>query len=147
MEVITDFPERLHEGMTVFIGADHQPGNIISIRPHQKGRLIRLDNCEDAQSAGKFRNQYVYVSSTDLPPLAEWEYYHHQLLGVRVTTEEGQYLGIIEKILNTGANDVFILRSDSGNEILIPAIESVLKEIDIENGEMKIHLLPGLIQD
>jgi 16S rRNA processing protein RimM len=87
----------------------------------------------------------VYVRADDRPPLAEGEYYHHQLLGLRVVSDEGQFLGRITKILDTTANEVYVVRPDSGPEILLPAIEEVILVIDVDKGEMQVHVLPGLL--
>jgi 16S rRNA processing protein RimM len=145
MEVITDFPERLRSGVTVYVGEAHQPQRIRSRRIHGKGLLVAFDSTSDPDTAGQFRNQLVYVRSDDRPPLSEGEYYHHQLLGLAVVSDEGQALGRLAQILGTGANDVYIVRPEAGAEILLPAIDEVILEINLERGEIKVHLLPGLI--
>ena len=93
------------------------------------------------------RNELVYVRADDRPPLAEGEYYHHELIGLRVVDESGDILGILVQILDTRANDVYVVRPQAGPEILLPAIESVILDIDLEKGEIRVHLLPGLIAD
>jgi 16S rRNA processing protein RimM len=103
-----------------------------------------LEPYNDPESAGELRNQMVYVRADDRPPLPEGEYYHHQLLGLDVVSEQGEYLGHLTQILGTGANDVYVIRPESGPELLLPAIESVVLDIDITHGEMKVRLLPGL---
>jgi 16S rRNA processing protein RimM len=79
--------------------------------------------------------------------LPEGEHYHHELLGLQVFSDEGQLLGALTQIMVTRANDVYIVRSDTGSEILLPAIESVILEIDLEQGKMVVHLLPGLLSE
>lgn len=145
MEVITDFPERLKPGVEVFMGEDLQPLHIQSTRWHKQLLLILFNEYHDPESAGECRNQLVYVPTVDRPALPEGEYYQHQLIGLRVISSDGDDLGSIEKILDTGANDVLILRSPQGSEILLPMIESVIGEIDLEQGEMRVNLLPGLV--
>ena len=146
MEVVTDFPERLHTGMVVYVGEDHQPQHVASLRPHDLVLLISFSGYDTPEDIGRLRNQTVYVRTEDRPALAEGEYYHHQILGLKVIEENGNALGILTDILETGANDVYIVQpAGGGREILLPAISDVVREIDLEQGTMTVHLLPGLI--
>jgi len=147
MEVITDFPERIRQGKTLFIGENHQPMSVASRRVHANNLLLAFDGIDSPEEAGKLRNLWVYVLASDRPPLSEGEYYHHQLIGLRVTSEDGNELGNLVSILETGANDVYIVRSENGREVLLPAIETVILDIDLIKGQMLVHLLPGLLPD
>lgn len=147
MEVITDFPERLRPDVTVFIGETHQPFLIHCSRKHGQALLISFQDYSNIEEVGHLRNQMVYVRADDRPPLPEGEYYYHQLLGLRVITEDNRFIGTLTRILETGANDVYIVRSDSGKEVLLPAIKTVVREIDVDGGEMRVHILPGLIPE
>lgn len=147
MEVITDFPERIRQGKTLHIGENHLPMKVISRRVHAGNLLLAFDGIETPEEASRLRNQWVYVPAGEIPPLAEGEYYHHQILGLQVKNEDGSELGQVSDILETGANDVYVVRSLSGNEILLPAIQSVILVIDLEKSEMIVHLLPGLLPD
>ena len=145
LEVITDFPERLQPGVTVLVGEEHQPLRILSRRGHNKGLLVRFNEYTTPETVGVLRNSLVYVTTSDRPPLPEGEYYHHQLLWLRVLDDDGHDLGRIIEILSTGANDIYVVRGESGPDILLPAIDAVIREIDLENGLIHAHLLPGLI--
>jgi len=147
MDVSTDFPERLRRGVQVFVGEDHRPMRITHRRVHQNALLISLEGVDTAEQAGELRNSFVYVRADDRPKLPEGEYYHHQIIGLRVVTETGRLLGVLTQILETGANDVYIVQPEQGPEILLPAIEAVIGEIDLERGEMRVHPLPGLLPD
>jgi 16S rRNA processing protein RimM len=144
MDVLTDFPERIKAGAQVYLGEQHQELIIKSRRGHTSGFLISFEGFESTESVGEFRNQYVYVLANDRPPLPNGEYYHHQMLGLSVISEEGEILGELSSVLETGSNDVYLVRSDAGKELLLPNIRSVVKEIDLDKGEMRVHLLPGL---
>ena len=85
--------------------------------------------------------------SQDDNPLPEGQYYHHQIIGLKVLTQQGELLGTIIEILETGANDVFVIRPSNGREILIPDTDEVILQIDLDKGQMIIHLLPGLLPD
>lgn len=145
LEIYTDFPERLEPGVTVYVGESYQPMRIRSRRASNKVLLLGFDNYKDAESAGELRNQLVYVRADDRPPLPEGEYYHHQVIGLQVVSDEGQELGKVTHILDTGANDVYVVRSGNGPDILLPALASVILHIDLEAGRMLVHLLPGLL--
>lgn len=148
MEILTDFPERLRSGLTVFVGEEHAEHKIRTRRRHGNNMLLlNLDGYQTPEQAAELRNQYVYVRSDMIPALAEGEYYHHQLLGLTLISETGQRLGVLEQILETGANDVYLVRAENGREILLPAIDDVILAIDLAAGEMKVHLLPGLLDD
>ena len=144
MEVKTDFPERLSQGVYVYLGEEFEQLCINSIRSHGNLLLIKFDSIDDPETAGQYRNNLVFVRVDDRPKLPQDEYYHHQLLGLRVVNDEGQKLGILEGILETGANDVYLVRTNDGSEILLPAIKSVILDIDLERSVMLVHLISGL---
>lgn len=145
MDVLTDFPERLQVGVTVYVGDAHQPLRIRRRRGHAAALILAFEGYTDSDQAGELRSQMVFVRADDRPPLPDGEYYHHQLLGMRVSSDEGQELGTLAQILETGANDVYIIRPETGPEILLPAIEGVILEISLASREMRVHLLPGIL--
>jgi 16S rRNA processing protein RimM len=145
MEVLTEFPERLVPGMAYFVGPEHLPLKLVKLRNHKDGLIITFEGYDTPENVGELRNQMVFVITADRPPLPEGEYYHHQLIGLRVVSESGETLGMISSILETGANDVLIIQPSDGQEILIPLIDPVIQDIDLELGEVHVQLLPGLI--
>lgn len=145
MDVHTDFPERIKPGITFFVGEAYQPMTLASNRPHHKGMLVRFRGIKNPEDAGLFRNTWVYVTSGSRPKLPDGEFYHHQLIGLNVTDEEGTLLGTLVDIIETGANDVYVVRDNKGRELLLPAIPEVVLEIQLANGQMRVHLLDGLI--
>jgi 16S rRNA processing protein RimM len=147
MEVITDFPERLKRGVTVHVGSDYIPKTIKSVRTQNQLLLVAFEGCESPEAASDLRSQLVFVPSAGVPSLEEGEYYHHQLLGLIVMDEDQRLLGTITDILETGANDVYVVTRDSGPDILFPGTDEVILDIDLVAGVMKIHLLPGLLDE
>ncbi len=139
MDILTGFPERLKAGKNVFVGEAHQPVRIVSMRGHDRSLIIRLAGLETPEEAGRYRNAILYVRSTDLPDLPEGEYYHHQLLGLAVVDEAGQRLGTLDHILETGANDVYVVKNADGKELLLPAVEEVILAVDLERGEVRVR--------
>ena len=146
MDILTDFPERLSCGSLLYIGETHQEIRLNSIRPNGTTLLVSFAGYTTPETAGEFRNQIVFVPAADRPPLPDGEYYHHQLIGLRVVSDEGRDLGVLREILETGANDVFVVRPSMGSDILLPAIDPVILQVNLEQGEMLVHLLPGLVE-
>jgi 16S rRNA processing protein RimM len=147
MDVITDFPERIKAGITVFVGQQYQQQIIHSVRQNAGTLLVTLEGFNTPEEVGTLRNAYLYVPTADRPPLPEGEYYHHQLIGLPVVTDEGQKLGVLAEILENAANDIYVVRPDLGPEILLPAIDTVILDIDLQQGEIRVHLLEGLLPE
>jgi 16S rRNA processing protein RimM len=139
MDLLTDFPERLVPGKRLYLGEEHLPVQIRSVRPALQAVLIAFEEFEDRDQVAAFRNQYLYVRADELPPLPEGEYYHHQLLGLMVFDREGHSLGVLTEILETGANDVYVVRDEQGREILLPVIEGVILEVDLETHRLIVN--------
>lgn len=144
MTILTDFPERIQAKKRLFVGEQHDPLVVRSLRNHAEGLLISFYGFDTPEAVGRFRNQYVFVEAAGLPPLPQGEYYHHQLIGLQVFSEDGQCLGRLTEILETGANDVYVVTDDAGGELLLPAIPEVILDVDVERSRMRVHLLPGL---
>ncbi|MBM3143365.1 MAG: 16S rRNA processing protein RimM [Chloroflexi bacterium] len=149
MSVWTDFPNRLTPGARLYVGDDHELVEVRSSRWHDQDLLIGFEGYQDRDHVGVFRNQSVYVRAEEIPALAEGEIYLHQLLGLRVIRDEdNSALGTVINLIETsGANDVFVVRTEDGVEWLLPDIETVILDINIARGEMRVHLLPGLLPD
>ena len=145
VELLTDFPERLVRDKVLFIGANKERVVIRSSRQHADGILLAFTGFDDPESIGQYRNQLLYVAGTDIPELPEGEYYYHELLDLSVVEEDGHELGRIAEIIETGANDVYVVIDESGRELLIPVIPDVIREMDLDAGVVTVRLLPGLI--
>lgn len=144
MDVHTDFPDRIKAGRKVYIGGDHEAATFGSVRGHAKGLLVTLRGHDTPETAGRFRNRWVYVKAKDVPPLPEGKHYKYEMIDLDVVDDNGSALGKLAEILETGANDVYIVRDEAGKEILLPAIPSVVLNVDMEARIMKVHLLEGL---
>ena len=144
MDLHTDFPERIKSGRKVFIGENHQPLTLDTVRPHDNGLLVSIRGVDTPEEVGKYRNQWVYVKASDVPPLPKGMHYQYELIDLDVVDENGNLLGKLVEILETGANDVYVVRGDSGKEILLPAIPSVILDLDMGRRLLRVHLLEGL---
>jgi 16S rRNA processing protein RimM len=123
----------LRRGAEVRLGPDHT-----------RKIFLELDGVDSREAAELMRGQEIALPLEDVPPLPQDTYYRWQIIGLRVLSEDGEELGTISEILETGANDVYIVRDPAGQELLLPAIESVILEVDLEAGVVRVHLIPGL---
>ena len=151
VEIITNYPERLVQHAYFYLAHPNSPEvahryTVEGLRFHAKVLLLKLDGCDDRNAADELRGMLVQIPVEEAVPLEEGEYYLFQLVGVRVETESGEWLGQIVDVIETGANDVYVVRGSRG-EVLLPAIDDVILELDLESKHMVVHLLPGLLAE
>jgi 16S rRNA processing protein RimM len=144
MEVLTDFPERLASNLRVFVGESHRPCTVASRRFHNNGLLIKFEGIDTPEAAGAFRGQSVYVTVADRPALPSGQYYHHELVGCNVVDENDESIGTLSEILQTGANDVYVVKTVVGGELLVPVLASVVLLIDADRQLIRVRLPEGL---
>ena len=142
VEVVTDFPDRFTPGKVVYLNG--YPFEIELCHPHKQHLLVKLATVDSVEAAEKLRGQDLTISGSELHPLPEGQYYTFQLIGLDVVTTKGKRLGQITDIMSTASNDVYIVEGKQG-EILIPAIEDVVKSIDLKKGKMVIEAIEGLL--
>lgn len=140
--VATDFPQRFAPSSTVYI--NQQPMTIDSTEWHRGKAIIKLNTINSIEDAEKRQGQLVEIHHSQLHPLPEGQYYHFQLIGLEVWTTHEELLGNITDILTTPSNDNYLVSGDKG-EILIPAIEDVVKSIDLNKGRLVIEPIEGLL--
>lgn len=117
---------------------------IAGVRFFKNMVILRFKGMDDISDVQKYRQKGLYVRREDAVELAENEYFIADLIGLLVQTDEGEELGTLVNVLSTGANDVYVVRTASEEEVLLPAIRPCIKEIKIEEGSMLVHLMPGL---
>jgi 16S rRNA processing protein RimM len=133
-------------GSVIYLGEKHIPKNLISIRPHNQGLIIQLDEIINPEQAGQFRLQRIYVLSIiKRRELKSGEYYSDEIIGLSVRNDLNQILGKVSEVIETGANDVYVVSEPGQRDILLPAIPDVIQNIDIDKGESTVHILPGLM--
>ena len=138
LDPMTDFPERIRRGKTVYAGENHQLLTIARVRQKPPFLLVGFREITDETQASEFRNTLLFVKTSDLPELPEGEYYFHQLIGLEAVNEAGDHVGTLYEILETGANDVYVIRKDDGTEELVPDIPQYIQQIDVKNHFIKI---------
>jgi 16S rRNA processing protein RimM len=142
VEPLTDFPERFAVGCILYVDGVAHP--IERCRWHKGKVYIKLSGTDSASAADALRQRFLELPEEELKPLAEGEYYQFQILGLKVRTTEGQPLGKVSQILSTGSNDVFVVHGEGG-ELLIPALDDIVKGIDLNKGWMEVELVEGLL--
>ncbi len=101
-----------------------------------------IDNINDVE---KYRKSKLLVPRKNAVRLSKDEYFIADLMGLEIRDEDGERIGTLESVLETGANDVYIIKLDDGRELLLPAIKQCVLEVDVEAGFMRIHILDGLL--
>jgi 16S rRNA processing protein RimM len=144
-EIFTDFPERLRPKSAIYLGEKHVKLIIASQRPHNEGLLLGFKGITTPEKAGRYRNQILSIAESEASELPKGEFYFHDLLDMEVVDEAGNLLGTLTEILETGANDVYVVTDSAGRELLLPAISEVVLDVDLDTKTMKVRLLPGLV--
>lgn len=119
---------------------------VVSARPHKGDWLVEFAGVRDRDEADALAGFELSVDASRLPALPEGTYYNYQLEGLRVVTVSGEDLGEVEEVLDTGANDVAVLRGPRG-EILVPLVGHVVREVNLKEGKMTVELIPGLVPE
>ena len=137
----TDNPQRFSQGSHFL--AKGQTLQIEQCRYHKGMALIKFCGIDSQEDAERLRGLTLEVASDGVPSLSHDSYYHFQILDMQVWTSAGELLGLVEDILSTGSNDVYVVR-DEKIEILVPALQDVIVDVDVENGRMIVDLPEGL---
>ena len=106
--------------------------------------IIKFKNIDTIDEAETLRNSYILVDREVLGELPEGVYYIADLMGLKVFTEENEYLGIVDDVFSTGSNDVYVVKNENGSEKLLPGIDEVIKNINLEEGKIIVNLIKGL---
>ncbi len=118
---------------------------IEEVKYHKNMVLVKFEGIDKIEQAEELRNSYLTISRDSVEELEEGRYYIVDLLGLDVYTDEQVLLGTLDDIFNTGSNDIYVVKNKEGKQILLPAIEDVIKQVDLENKKIIVHLLPGLV--
>ena len=116
-----------------------------NVRYHKNMVLLKLENINNPEDAEMLKNAYLEIDREDAIPLEEGTYFIADLIGLEVYSDEGNLLGEVEDIYNTGSNDIYVVKDELGKQILLPGIKDVIKDVQIENAKIIVHLIPGLI--
>lgn len=142
----TDDPARFKKLKNVILdtGKEKIDLEIAGVKFFKNMVILKFKGIDDINDVEKYRKKSLYVTRENAVKLEKNEYFIADLIGLKVRTDEGEDLGEIADVLQTGANDVYVIKQADGEEILLPAIRDCVKEVEIEAGRMCVHLLPGL---
>ena len=119
---------------------------IKSVRGVKSPFIVKFEGVDSIEAAQSLSGQEVLVAKEDFESLPEGEYYRFEIEGLKAFDDTGKYYGVIEEIIATGSNDVYVVRGD-GKEWLVPMIDSVVQNIDMEEGKLIFHCVEGLFED
>lgn len=151
VELHTDFPERFAAGVTVWMGTELVDYAVTGAREHKGMILLTVEGVDDRSTAESLRGEWLFIPEDAAMELPEGDYWVHDIIGLSVVDEEGQVLGRVTDVLQTGANDVYIVAPtegvNRGRELLIPAIADVIQTVDVAAGLLTIRVVPGLLEE
>lgn len=144
----THFPERFQRLDRVFAGSGEcwQPLHVKGVRPHRQFLLIRFAEINDRNAAEGLKGMLLAVPPDERWPLPEGHFYVDDLMGMVVCDENGKRLGTIRDVLETGANSVLVVQ-ESKEELLIPMLKTVIREVDLSGRVMRVQLPLGLLEE
>ena len=142
----TDDPMRFKKLKKVFLdtGRERLEFEVQSVRFFKQFAIVKFKGIDNINDIEKYKGKGIFVPREDAVPLDEDEYYIADLIGMEVFTEDGHF-GVVKDVMETGANEVYIIESDEHGEVLIPAIRQCVLDVNVEEKKMKIRLMDGLI--
>lgn len=143
---LTDFPERFTDMKSVLVktGDRMERRAVERTYRHKKFAVLKFAGVDDMDAALELKNSLLLVTRDELTPLPEGSYYIFDLVGLEVRTVDGRPLGAIADVIQTGANDVYVVENPGRKQLLIPALKQVVRQIDLAAGNMVVELPPGL---
>jgi len=143
---LTDYPQRFLDMRKVTVVRDqhYDEYGIDAVKRHKQMILLKLSKIDDMNAALSLKGALLQVRRTQLVKLPADTYYIFDLLGLEVYTVEQEYLGIVKDVLQTGANDVYVVANEQGDTVLIPALKAVVQEINFETRQIRVDLPEGL---
>ena len=142
----TDDVNRFKKLKTVILdtGREQMTLSIESVKFFKNMVILKFKEFNNINDIEKYKGKDLLIRRDQAVKLAPNENFITDLIGLKVVTDEGKEFGTLTDVLQTGANDVYVVKNDKGEEILVPAIKDCVKNVDIEGGEILLHLLPGL---
>ncbi len=143
----TDDPKRFKKLKTVLLESkkERKQVKITSVKFVKNLVVLKLEGIDDRDTAETYRQAGLFVTREQAVPLSEDEWFIADMYGLAVSTDEGEALGVLDDVLQTGANDVYVVKTPEGKEILIPALKQCILDVNMEARTMTVHLLPGLV--
>lgn len=118
---------------------------IESVKFFKKYVIVKFKGYDPINDVEKYKNAKLWITRDKAVKLAKDEYFVADLIGIQVVTDDGEAFGVLKDVLATGANDVYIVTRPDQSEVLLPAIKECIRNIDMEQGCMTVHIMDGLL--
>ncbi|MCR6544220.1 ribosome maturation factor RimM [Dehalobacterium formicoaceticum] len=142
---LTDYPDRFYRTPRVWIDGINHLVEMEEIREQMDKFLIKFHGVDDRDEAAKLSNRHLAIDQEQMIELPPGHFYHFQIIGLQVYEPQGTLLGDLVEIIETGSNDVYVVERAGKKDLLIPALKSIVREIDIHDQKrMVVDLPPGL---
>lgn len=126
-------------------GREHLPLEVESVKFFKQFAIVKFKGIDNINDIEKYKGKSLLVDRENAVKLRKDEYFIADMIGLQVYTEDGEAFGVLKDVLETGANDVYIIDSQKHGEVLVPAIKQCILDVDIEGQKMTIHLMEGLV--
>jgi 16S rRNA processing protein RimM len=143
----TDFPERFAQTPILYLGDARAPHAVQSARQHQRIIILKLEGVDDMTSAARLRGVTLWIPESERMPLPADQFYLSDVVGLPVTHVNGQPLGTVVDYISSGVNDLFVVRTSGGRDVLLPAVNAFIRELDIPARVLRVEPIPGLFDD
>ena len=140
-----DSPDFLCQFKTLYVDSSHWPIQVERARVHKNMVILKFDGVDTMNEVEGWRQKDLLITRDQAVPLQEDEFFITDLIGLTVVTDEGDTLGTLTDVMETGANDVYCVKTPEGKELLLPAIHDCILDVDLDKEEMLVHVLPGLL--
>lgn len=143
----TDDPQRFKKLKSVLLdnGKEKRDLKIQGVKFFKQFVILKFEEIDDINDVEKYKGSSLYVTRDQAVKLKKDEYFIADLIGLAVTSDDESLKGTLKDVIETGANDVYVIELSDGRELLLPAIKECVLSVDIEKGQMRIHLLDGLL--
>ncbi len=143
----TDDPNRFKELKKIFLdtGKDLLPLELEGVKFFKQMAILKFKGIDNINDIEKYRGKDILISREDAVKLEEGEYFIYDLIDSTVFTDDGQELGVLSEIMTTAANDVYVVKTTAGKEVLIPSIPECILDVDVDGKKIIVHLLDGLL--
>ena len=126
-------------------GKEHLKLEVSGVKFLKNQVILKFKGIDNINDIEKYKGKDLLVNREDAVALEENENYVADLIDLKVVTDEGQVLGVLTEVMETGANDVYVVETEDGKELLLPAIRDCILDVDLETEVMTVHILPGLL--
>lgn len=147
VNAFTDEPLEFENLKTILIEKNKKllEFEIQEVKLHKNQILLKIKGIEDINEAEKYKGCYIKLPREKAKKLPENTYFIADLIGLQVYTDNGELLGKVDDIYNSGSADIYVIKDELGKQILLPGIKEVIKKIDVDNEKIIVHLIDGLI--